>query len=224
MTTTIVEPVDAAALGELRAQVNTLENYALHLVVGSPASEQEASDTLNGIKRREKLIRATFGPNIARWNKGHKDACAEMGEFLAKLKPPNTLISDKVLAYRAKQEAIRRAEEQRLRRQAMKEAEDARLEEAARLEAEGRTEEAEQTIANPVAPVPVVLAPVPKAKGVATITTWKHRVINAALVPPEWKIIDEPGLAAYAKRMKELAVVPGVVFEPESSLSRTGRR
>lgn len=221
--TTAIEPVAAAKMTELQGHVDALAVYARDLVVDSAESEQQASDMLNQIKAREKLIRETFDPNIARWYEGHRAATGVRKGFLDKLKPPNTLISSKVLAYRAKQEAIRKAEEDRLRKQAMKEAEDARLAEAECLEAEGRKEEAQQVVDAPVVPPPVVLAPrAPQAKGVATVTTWKHKVLDASLVPRQWLVIDAGALAAYAKKMKDVAQVPGVAFYAETGLQRRG--
>ena len=94
------------------------------------------------------------------------------------------------------------------------------LSEASRLEAEGRKAEADQLLNEPiVAPPPVVPSRVPKTEGVSDTTRWKHRVINAAMIPPEYQMPDNSKIAAYARSMKGLATMPGVEFFPVDSVS-----
>ncbi len=65
---------------------------------------------------------------------------------------------------------------------------------------------------------PVTLAP-EKPKGSSSRMAWKARIIDAALVPNEYKIINEKAIQAFAAAMKENAKLPGVEFYAEPVIS-----
>jgi colicin import membrane protein len=70
------------------------------------------------------------------------------------------------------------------------------------------------------APINTYVAPaMEKPKGAAMRKVWKARVIDPALVPDQFKVINEKALDAYAKSMKQDAKVPGVEFYAEDSLA-----
>lgn len=72
----------------------------------------------------------------------------------------------------------------------------------------------------PYIPPPAVYVPPPAAtKGVSTRKLWKHRVVNATLIPRLFLIPDEKALAALAISQKENANVPGVEFYAEESVA-----
>ncbi|WP_257306267.1 hypothetical protein [Geothrix campi] len=75
------------------------------------------------------------------------------------------------------------------------------------------TQAAAAPIASYVAPV------VEKPRGAAMRKIWKARVIDAALVPDQFKTVNLQALDAYAKSMKADAKVPGVEFYAEDSLA-----
>ncbi|MEN6587241.1 MAG: hypothetical protein ABFE02_14470 [Sulfuricella sp.] len=69
-------------------------------------------------------------------------------------------------------------------------------------------------------PCPVVRISVPeKPQGSSVRKIWKARVIDAALVPDEYKIVNQKALDAYASAMKSEAKIPGVEFYAEESVS-----
>ena len=112
------------------------------------------------------------------------------------------------------------------------EAEDARIAEAQRLAAEsakalesGQAAEAQrlaqrvgETVAAPVAPVYAPPIAPPKVSGMALRKLWRHRVVDAALLPREYMIPNDTMLAALAVSMKEKASVPGVEFYAKESM------
>lgn len=110
---------------------------------------------------------------------------------------------------RRKAEAAARVERERLQ----KEAED----KAAALIAEGKTEEAEaiQAVVPIVVPTMPTVPAVQKVAGISYRTDWKFRVVDAALVPEEFKIVNEKALTALAKSTKGTKKVPGVEFYSE---------
>jgi hypothetical protein len=67
-------------------------------------------------------------------------------------------------------------------------------------------------------PAPVVIA-AEKPKGASSRMKWRARVVNAALVPDNYKTINQPALDAYAGAMKEAAAVSGVEFFAEAVIS-----
>ena len=60
------------------------------------------------------------------------------------------------------------------------------------------------------------------AAGIATVKTWKYRIVDAEAIPREYLMIDEKKLGAYARAMKEGAKVAGVEFYAEETLSSKG--
>jgi hypothetical protein len=108
---------------------------------------------------------------------------------------------------RRKAEAAARIERERLQ----KEADD----KAAALIAEGKTEEAEAVQVPIVVPTMPTVQAVQKVAGISYRTDWKFRVVDAALVPEEFKIVNEKALASLAKSTKGTKKVPGVEFYSE---------
>lgn len=86
--------------------------------------------------------------------------------------------------------------------------------EAANIKAESKAEAATAVIA----PV-VMVAKAEAAAGISTRRVWKARVVDAAIVPDTYKLIDERALDKIAKALKEKASVPGVTFYYEEQLA-----
>lgn len=145
----------------------------------------------------------------------------------------------------AQEEANRRAREERerLEREAQERDREAR-ERAAALEADARAaatfgdaeaaerlagearEEVErganeavglamQALEVKAAPVPETAPAVPKGYGSQVRTLYRFKVVDAALVPREYLMVDEAALGALARREKAACRVPGVVFWSE---------
>lgn len=103
---------------------------------------------------------------------------------------------------------------------------EALLAEADEAAASGDTQTAEAlesqaaAIQETAVPCPVVRISAPeKLQGSSVRKIWRARVVNAALVPDEYKIINQKALDAYASAMKSEAKIPGVEFYPEGSVS-----
>lgn len=67
---------------------------------------------------------------------------------------------------------------------------------------------------------PKVVAEVPVVQGVSTRTIWRARVVNAKLVPDEYKVVNEKMLQDFAKATKGNVSLPGVEFYPEQMLAQ----
>lgn len=125
--------------------------------------------------------------------------------------------------------AQRKADEQaaklRAEAEAARQAGDAKAAQRMEKRAEAAVERAEEKqqaaqVAEQAAAAPIAVRPAeaPKADGVHYRTTWKARVIDAALIPREYLMVDEAALAKLASAEKDKAAVPGVEFYAERTL------
>ncbi len=153
-------------------------------------------------------------------------------EFLTKVE---TVLKGSITTYQQEQQRLaaaaaaeaRRQEDLDRKRQAEEQAAaDALLAAAESASLAGDTAAAEALEAQAMAvqetatPINTYVAPVAeKPRGAAIRKVWKARVIDPALVPDQFKTINEKALDAYAKSMKQDAKVAGVEFYSEDSLA-----
>lgn len=133
---------------------------------------------------------------------------------------------------REKAEAERRAAEE-ARQAAEKAAAEGRAEEArkaaaAAAAADARAAATEAKAASKVEAIetraaavvaPVVVREPPKVAGVATREVWKFRVVNPALVPDQYKVIDEARIRKVVQALKTDANIPGVEVYAERQIA-----
>ena len=55
----------------------------------------------------------------------------------------------------------------------------------------------------------------------STSRLWRHRVVDVMAVPRSFLIVDELGLAAWARHYKGQAQIPGVEFYQDSPFSES---
>ena len=141
--------------------------------------------------------------------------------LVAKVDIVATALKKGMLDYQA-QLAKEQAEQARKAREAAAK-EEARLlaqAEAARSKGnEVRAEALENRAMNVTAAPP---PPPPKAAGVADRTVWKYEITNAALVPMEYRVIDEKRIGAMVRSMKADTNIPGVRVWSEKDYSVRG--
>lgn len=136
-------------------------------------------------------------------------------------------IKGAMLGFTQEQERIRREEEQRLQALARKEQErldKLAIEEISQAQKEGNLEKAEK-ILDTVAQVavPIVQSEKPKVQGIKTVTRWRYKVTDEALIPREYLIPNEKLLANIAITTKGAIKIPGVEFYSESMVTSTAR-
>jgi hypothetical protein len=193
-------------------------SQAQALVVATPAAYVQAAETRKAIKALLNQIDLTFDPVIKAAHLAHKEAVAAKKKHQEPLEQADRIIGQKRMAYDAEQERIRREKEAALQALAQKQAEDEALAQAEMAEAAGATEEAEAILSEPVVAAPVfVPSSVPVVQGAVVRQNWKARVVNPALVPDEYWVIDEQKLGALARALKGAGKVPGVEFYSETS-------
>jgi len=85
--------------------------------------------------------------------------------------------------------------------------------ERSRLEAESAIKESEATLQEAIsAPAPVVFVPkeTPKVKGISYTTRWDFEVVDASLIPDEYKMPDLGKIRKVVDAMKSLTKIPGI--------------
>lgn len=219
-TVTIAAPEAATLITDATGVLTSAEAYA----IDSAPMYQLAAEELQGIKKRVKDLndRRVF------ITKPLDEAKARVMDLFRRpleiLGQAETLLKRSMLNYQNEQERLRQERETEARRAAAEETERLRREQekqAAKLEKKGNVEEAAAVRAAPVAPVPVVVAPVetPKVKGISTREVWKARVVDAARVPREYLVVNDKMLAQVAQATKGQLVIPGVEFYSEQVLA-----
>lgn len=146
---------------------------------------------------------------------------------LEQLSNAERLIKGAMVGFTQEQEKIRREEEQRI--QALAREEQERLDKLvmegiAQAQKEGNLAKAEEILATVVqVAVPIVQSEKPRVQGIKTITRWKYRVIDGALIPREYLIPNEKMLADIAISAKGTIKIPGVEFYSESTVASIAR-
>jgi hypothetical protein len=134
---------------EKTRELNSVSQRAISaaesLMIIGQADMEQASYLLKGFKSAKEAVVNFFKPLKDKAYQTHKEICDREKEMLMPYANADQLVRQKVNAYTAEQERIRREKEAELRR---KQEEEARrlAEEAEKLEAEGRRAEAEITL------------------------------------------------------------------------------
>lgn len=115
-------------------------------------------------------------------------------------------------AWQDEQERLRQEEENRQRIAAQKAAEEEALRQAEVAQAEGNTEEAEAIIQEPVYVAPVVVPKFTPKASTPMRKQWTFRLLNSALVPRAYLMVNESALTKQAQSTHNSLQVPGVEF------------
>jgi len=235
---TVSEQVTLDPIQSVSREVIPIPDQAKLIVVKDQASMTRANELFIIIKGLRKKIADTMDPIISAAFHTHKTAVGKKKELEAPLIVGESWLNGQMTAYQQEQERIRRAEEERLRKEAIEaemkrrqEEEERKMAEAAALEASGAKDEAVQLINGAIQakeePVVVEVSTPPtlkvETKGIAMVTYWKFRIINASLIPRELMIPDEVAIGKIVSAMKGKTNIPGVEAYPETKSRATGR-
>ncbi len=216
-----LEAQDTAALIQVRPDADPrvlalyqegikLRDYARARVVANDDDVKTATDDLSVIASLKKAIEERRREYVGPINEHLKAVNAAFGNFTDPLNEANTVNRDKVLAYRAEQERVRR-EQERINQLRM---------EAARVEMELKGESSEPAGLVPVAEV----APARYRTDVGTTGTakvWKFEVVDFALLPDQYK---EANIPMIRKVVQAGAAIPGVRAWQEEGLRVTAKK
>ena len=196
---------------QIRHSMTQVADQAELLVIEKPEDYEFAGSLLRSIKTVRNNIDATFDGPIKAAHEAHKSILSAKKQHEAPLANAESVVKNKMGKWSMEQERIRRAEEARLRDFAQKEAEARRLAEAIELEKQGHAEKADALLAaSVVAPTVVVPSREVKTDGVTQVRVWKFRIVDEAIVPIEFRTIDETKIRKVVNAMGDAAKIPGV--------------
>lgn len=214
------------APAELKTTVAACVEWSQRNVIQTPVQLEATGAHLKDIKAAQKQANEFFDPPIKQAYDLHKMLVGRKKLITDPLSQAETIDKQKMLAYSQEQERLRQAEQKRLQDEA-----DAKAErERKALEAKAAASKKPETIAKHQEAAAQVVAPVihvapvaPKIAGVNTVKTWTFEITDAALVPEQFKTIDEKKLGAYARAMGASACAPGVRFFQKETISAGSR-
>jgi len=142
----------------------------------------------------------------------HKKAVARKAEYYSPVEAGVKHTKGLMEKFDREQEAIRQAEERRLREIARKEEEERLLQEAIEAEANGETDISEAILEEPIYVPPVVVQKeILKVNGGPTYrTVWKFRIKNVNQIPREYMTPNEIRIGAVVRAMKDQTAIPGI--------------
>jgi DNA repair exonuclease SbcCD ATPase subunit len=203
----------------MKPQVNKLTEFARTLKIVTAEQFNDAANYLKSIKGLLKGIEDARTRITKPLNDALRQVNQQAKDASAPLEAAETQIKRSVLAYSAELERLRRDEQRRADEEARRERE--KLEaQAAKAAASGKVEKAaqlEQRAATVVAPV--INMEAPKVTGISTREVWKFEVMNAAIVPREYLIVDETKVRKVVSALKGDTNIPGVRVYPEKNLA-----
>ena len=133
---------------------------------------------------------------------------------------------ERLAALQREEERKAREKAEALRRQAEEAEAAGRAAEAARLAARATATEEKSAakvedlqLREAMVVAPVIDREPPKVAGVSTREVWKFRVTNAALVPDQYKVVDEARIRKVVQALKADANIPGVEVWSERQMA-----
>lgn len=182
-----------------------LVTKANSIVVSNPEEYAEARGFLGNVRDLKKKILEFIDPHIDRANVAHKALTADRRKMTANPDEALATVDGKLNAYNREKEHERQVEQARLQ----KIEEDKRIAEAAELEEVGDAEAAEEHLDAPM-PVPQAPPAVPKLQDTVRIREkWTLKIVDATLIPDEYRVVDTPRLEALARTQKGAFSVAG---------------
>lgn len=220
-------PVDPKALQVIREETQlVLARFHEIKTIDSAAQYEFCGEAARDIATLIAKHEASKKPVIAILNKAHKDAVKDLQDEIADLVAARAKIKALQEDWLMRQRAAERTAE--LEAQRLKAERRALLEQASVAEHEGQAEVA-QALDEEAEDIQFEIVkvqeskPVPVVKGQGAKYEWKHRVINAALVPfpSAYWVLDESKIASVVKALGPEHGIPGVeAYEQPIAITR----
>jgi len=220
MTETMIDvkPISTKSVDELSKEVSTLTEKTV--TIKNQSDYTLAGEVLKGIKGLAKRLEGERKKITSPLDAAKKAVQALFVPQQDKLDAAERAIKNAMITFADEQERIRRAEEAKLQEKAEKERQ-AALKKAEEARAKGNDAKAatlEEKAASVVAPV---LAPRTETPaGASFVTRWSAEVLDFALLPDEYKIVDQEKLDAVARALKDGFNVPGAVAKATKDISQ----
>ena len=220
-------------------QSQDLATQALAVKVANNEQRIAAAEMGKTIAAMQKQVDATFNPIIAAALASHRMALAKKAEVWEPLDRAKRYLAGCIGGYDQEQERKRRELQAELDRQQRereaveaarlrREAEDRQLAEALAATEIGDDDLAEAIVSAPTlvelppaAPV-IVPSTVAQVAGASTRTTWKFRIVHAALIPRQYLAVDEVAIGGVVRALKGATSIRGVEVYEEAATSFRG--
>ena len=190
------------------------------IVINSSEDIGRAKVVILGIKGLIERVKESFDPIVERAHSAHKEAIAQRDKHLKPLNDSKKKIESAITTYSLKMEAEQRERERLANIELAKiaEANKQKLLDQAKESSEWDAEVLKEQ-AQAIKPITVdTMKKVVEEKGVVIKKTWKAKVIDTALIPREYLIVDESLLNKVAKdEVIRKNGVAGVEFYEEAS-------
>jgi hypothetical protein len=185
--------------------------YAKTIAITSDADFNKAGEALVRIKRRIKEVADFFSPMKQAADRAKREILDKERSVLAPFETAKQIISSAVQLYNDELNRVAAEKFKADRAAALKIAEDARIAEAVAAEQRGDNVMAERLVTVPVVPAAVPHPrTAPKVAGLSFRTEWRFEITDSAIVPPEFKVVDESLVRAAVKQQKEACKIPGI--------------
>ena len=197
------------AVIEKDPEILSVVDKARALTITNPEQASYVDEFCVWLKDLEKRTTAKYADSKKKAHDAWKAVVAMESEDLDKVIEARKIAKGSLIAWSDKQAAIAEQEAAIARAKAKQQAENEALDRAARAAEFGDDKTADAIIS-----APVVVEPVKAAAPVKTATVlqtrWKFRIINPALVPVEYRTIDEQKIGAVIRATKGAITIPGV--------------
>lgn len=187
---------------------------AASLTVTDDTSYVQAGEHVTGLRALSKEIEAFFKEPTEAAHKTWKALTSKRKGLIDPIEAQVSRLGKQMAAYAAEQARKAREAAEQAAREAQAREQAAALAEAAGLEAAGLGDDALAAMDALLAPMPLIAATpevvVPKVAGISYRETWKHRIVDASLIPREYLMPNESSIATVIAATKGAVKIPGV--------------
>lgn len=210
--------LDPQARGEqaavvLRPVVFNALATANAFVCATPDDYAHAAQILDALRTMEERIDTKLGPIIDDAHKTHRALTGLRAEMKDPIVTAAKAVKQRCALWREAEDRKAREEAARLAREQQAIERAAAEQQAKQLEADGQAASAALVREDAQhAPAPAIHVPsaVPKVAGMVERYEYGYRIVNKALIPDEFWIVDEKAIAALVRSQKDAFAVPGV--------------
>jgi|GEM_PF-5691480 len=206
----------AAPTVPLEQEALALVDEAQGLTITTMQDYEQADAYLSRNKAMQRAWSDFTQPSVDAANAAADAARSVRDKILKPLREWEATIKATMLGWNRAQERHRQEAE----RQAQ---EDAQLQAALHAESAGNGQEAEAILNGQITTPPVILPPQPTTARAQVRENWTYRIVNAALIPREYLLVDEAKLRKVVKAMKGATRIPGIDAFDEGTIA-AGRR
>jgi hypothetical protein len=217
--------------------LSTVDRMRASLAITDRASLEQVTEDRATVYALIKRAEEFFKPLKALAHQLHANLCARETEILAPLRAVDREQADAIRMFHAAEERARRAREAELAEAQRVEDEARAAAAAAEYERSGEHATAAAVLAEAIAaPPPVVVLPDPNRDLVSFTRRWKWKYAGGpadvtktppeimrrtlAIVPEEFKTLDEKKVGAFARSMKSSGRIPGIEIYPVDEPNR----